>query len=281
MGLFAETAGIFRGRARAVFLSAALALVPAYLVGGGIIFLATAEARARLFGLSRTESMAERTRELPSDAAADQRRDILRSAREPEAPRPTSASLALIAGVLFAALVVTAGLFLAQAAVVPLAGGCSRPGGAWAAVAARFHAVTAAGGAALALVALGLLACVLPGLIAAFAFSLAVPAAMAEGLSGFSALHRSWQLMKRAWPAQLGVVLLSAVPLVLLTQGLGRLLPEGAILPHALLDAAIAALLLPWPLALSVTVYLRARSATDGTPLPELLQYIRRISAPG
>src|SRR5207245_7065136 len=120
MGLFAETAGIFRGRARAVFLSAALALVPAYLVGGGIIFLATAEARARLFGLSRTESMAERTRELPSDAAADQRRDILRSAREPEAPRPTSASLALIAGVLFAALVVTAGLFLAQAAVVPL-----------------------------------------------------------------------------------------------------------------------------------------------------------------
>src|SRR5205823_14998710 len=138
--------------------------------------------------------------------------------------------------------------------------------------AARFRAVTATGCAALGIVALGFAACVLPGLLAAFVFSLAVPAAMAEGLSGFPALHRSWQLMKRAWPAQLGVVLLFAVPLVLLTQGLGRLLPEGAILPHALLDAAIAAVLLPWPLALSVTAYLRARSAIDGTPVPELIQ---------
>jgi len=286
VGLFAETARIFHGRAGGVFLSAALALAPAYLVGGGLIFLAARHVQAQRFGVSRTEAYAERTRDLPPDATADQRRDILRGAQEPgteesAAPRPVWTSLALIAGVLFAVLVVTAGLFLAQAGVVPLAGGSVGPGGAWATVAARFPAVTATGGAALGIVAVGLAACILPGLFAAFAFSLAMPAAVAEGLSGFPALQRSWQLMKRAWPAQLGILFLSAVPLVLLTQGLGRLLPEGAILRHALLDAAIAAVLLPWPLALSVTVYLRARSAIDGTPLPELIQYIRRISAPG
>jgi hypothetical protein len=280
MGLFAGGAAMARGRAATVFLTAALALVPAYLVGGGLVFLAVAHVSTQLSGVTRGEALAERSA-LPPDAPAEQRRDQLLQAREPGAPRPRSVSLALAAGVLFAALVMIAGLFLAQAALLHVAAGVSRPGAAWAAVAARFPALFATIGAALALVALGFVACVVPGVFAAFAFSLAAPVATAENRSGFPALHRSWELIKRAWPGQLGLILSSSAAVVLLTQGLGRLLPEQAVLPHALLDAAVAALVLPLPLFASAVLYLRVRSAAEGRPVEELRQYIRRISEPG
>jgi hypothetical protein len=186
-----------------------------------------------------------------------------------------------VVGVLFASLVLIAGLFVAQAALVPFAAGTPGTSAAWGALAARFHAVLATTGAALAIIGLGFAAGVLPGLFAAFAFSLAAPAAVAEGISGFSALHRSWALMKRAWPAQLGLFLLAAVPAVLLTQALGRLLPQSAVVVDALLDAVAVALVLPFPVFASVVLYLRTRAAVDDKRVEELRQYIRRISAPG
>src|SRR2546423_1225703 len=175
MGLLSDAAAMTGGRVRAIFLTAALSLVPAYLVGSAIVFLA----------------------------------------------------------------------------------------------------------AALAIVALGFAACVLPGLLAAFAFSLAAAAAMAEEVSGFAALHRSWQLIKCAWPSQLGLVLCSSALVVLLTQGLGRLLPGRAVLAHALLDAAVAAVILPLPVFASAVLYVKTRSAAEGRPVEDLRQYIRRTSEPG
>jgi hypothetical protein len=49
----------------------------------------------------------------------------------------------------------------------------------------------------------------------------------------------------------------------------------------AVLEAAIGAMVLPFPLLVSAVLYLHARSAADGAPLDELRQYMRRISAPG
>ena len=280
MGLLSDAASILRGRAGAVFLTAALALVPSYFVGGAVVFVAAAQARAQRGEVTRGEALAEHGA-LPPDATTEERRDRLLQAREPGAPRPRSASVAIVAGLAIASLVVMAGLLFAQAALLTIAAGASRPSAACATVAACLHRLWATAAAALAVVAAGLAACVLPGLFAAFAFSLAAAVAVAEDVSGFQALQRSWELIKRVWPLQLALVVGAAVLVVLLTQALGRLLPAQSVLAHALLDAVVGALILPLPVFASAVLYLRARSAAEGRPLEELRQYIRRSSAPG
>jgi hypothetical protein len=281
MGLFSDAAAMARGRLGAIFAIAALALVPAYLVGGGIVFVAMAHARSEMTGFSRGEAFAERSRSLPPDAAAEERRDVLTQARESGAPRPRSVSLALATAAVAAVLVFLAGLFFAQAALLPLAAGVLRPAGACAAVAGRFSAVIATTAAALSVVAVGLVACVVPGVFAAFVFSLAAGVAMGEGLSGFSALHRSWKLIKRVWPQQLALVVVTGALMALLTFAAGKLVPEGAALAHAVRHAAIAFVVLPLPAFASMVLYLRARCDADGKALDDVVQYIRRTSAPG
>jgi hypothetical protein len=280
MGLLREAAAMARGRAVAIVLSAALPLVPACLVAGGIVRVAAARAKAELGSQTRSEAFAERSRDLPPDAPAEKRKDILLQAREPGAPRPRTVSFALLAGALFATLVLLAGIFIAQGMLLHLAAGGCETALACRALAARLPALLATTGAAVALTAIGFAACVLPGLVTALMVSLSAPAAVAEARSGFSAVQRSWDLMKRAWPTQVGLLLSGAVPLLLLTQGLGRLLPERA-LPHAVLDALAAVVVLPLPTFASVVLYLRARAAEEGKPLEELCQYIFRMSAPG
>jgi hypothetical protein len=280
MGLLSDAAATARGRVGVIYLTAALSLVPAYLVGGAIVFVAVAHATAEP-DLTRGEALAER-RALPADAPAEERRDVLRqAASEPGAPRRPAVSLTVAAGLLFGGLVFLAGLFLAQAALLGIAAGGSGPSAAWAAVAARFHALGHTLAATLALVALGSMAAGVPGLFAAFAFSLAAAVAMAEDASGFPALHRSWQLIKGVWPSQLGLVLWASALVVLFTQGLGRLLPGRAVLAHALLDAAVAVVILPLPVFASAVLYLRAWSKAEGKPVEDLLQYIRRTSERG
>src|SRR6266852_1056380 len=273
MGLVSDAAAMARGRAGAIFLTAALALLPAYFLAGGIVFLAAAQASAQAEGGStQADAAAARGRELPPDAPAEARRDVLREASGPAAPRLPPVSLALAAGILVASLVMMGAMFLAQAALLQVAAGASRPSAAWAAVAARFPALSGTAAAALALIALGLVAC---------ALSLAGAVEVADGISGFPALQRSWELIKRAWPQQLALILGTAALVVVLTQGLGRLLTDGAILAHGLLDAAVAAAVLPLPVFGSAVLYLRERSAAEGKPVDELRQYIRRTSEPG
>lgn len=279
MGLLSDAAAMARGRTAAIFLTAALPLVPAYLVGGAIVYLAVARATAEP-DLPRAEAFAER-RTLPPDAPAEDRRDLLREAQEPGAPRRPTMSLTLVAGLVFGGLAFLAGLFLAQAALFAIACGAAGPGAACASVAARFNALGRTLAAALALVALGCAAGGVPGVFAAFAFSLAGAVVVAENVAGFPALHRSWGLLKQVWPAQLGLILCATAVEVLLTQALGRLLPEHVIFAHALVDAAAAAIVLPLPVFASAVLYLRARSAAEGRPVQEVLQYIRRTSAPG
>src|SRR3982074_611845 len=117
MGVLSDAAAMARGRAGAIFLTAALSLVPAYLVGGAIVFVAFARATAEP-DLTRGEALAER-RALPPHAPAEDRRGGPRAAtREPGAPRRPAVSLTLVAGLLFGGLAFLAGLFLAQAALL-------------------------------------------------------------------------------------------------------------------------------------------------------------------
>jgi hypothetical protein len=186
-----------------------------------------------------------------------------------------------VAGAIFAVLVVLAGLFLAQAALLHLAAGASKPGAAWACVAACFRPLAATTGAALITTAVASAACLVPGLGAALAFSLAAPVAAAERIGGFAALHRSWALVRRALPAQLILIVAAALATVALTHGLGRLLPDRAVLAHALLDAGVAVLVLPLPAFATVVLYLRERALLEGRTIEEVRQYILRMSAPG
>jgi hypothetical protein len=283
MGLLNDTAAMARGRLAAIVFTAALPLVPACLVAGGIMRIAASPGDS-LGAETRGEAFVERSRDLPPDAQAEKKRDLLQQAREPGRapgpPRPKGVSLRLALGGLLAALVVLAGVFLAQAALLHVAAGCRGTAVPWSSLAARFPAVLATTVAAVALVAIGLAACVLPGVVTALMVSVAAPVAVVEGRSGFSAVQRSWWLMKRAWPPQLGLLLSGAVPLLLLSQGLGRMLPDRA-LPHALLDAGLTVVLLPLPTFASVVLYLRQRASTEGKSVYDLCQYILRISAPG
>lgn len=281
MGPFSDAAAMARGRLGAIFATATLALVPAYVVAGGIVSVATAHGRAETSGLGQGEVLADRSRALPPDAAAEERRDVLTQAKEPGTPRPRIVSMAVVAGAAGALLVFLAGLFFAQAALVCVAAGVSRPGDAWAAVAARLPALGPTIAAALGVVTVGFVACGAPGLFAAFSSSLAASVAVAEGLSGSAALHRSWVLIKRVWPEQLAVVIVTGAAVTLLTYLARRFLPHGPALAQALVDAAIAAVVLPLAAFASVVLYVRARSETEGKSPEELLQYIRRTSAPG
>ena len=280
MGLFSDAAAMARGRAGAILLTSALALVPAYFLAGGIAFLAS-HAGERMDLSAPAGSVAEKSRALPPDAAAADRRDLLREASDPGAPERPRMSLPVAAGLVLASLVVIAGLFFAQAALLQLATGALRPGAAWAAVGHRFPALSATIAAAIALIAFGMLILALPGLFAAFAFSLAGAVAIAENASGFRALQRSWELVKRAWPEMLALIVGTCALVVLLTRGLGRFFAEGAPLARALLDAAVAAVVLPLPVFASAVVYLRERSAAQRKPVEEIRQYIRRSSEPG
>lgn len=280
MGLLRDAAAMARGRVGAVVLSAALPLVPACLLAGGIVRIAIARADAELGSQTRGEAFAERSRDLPPDASAEKRKDILVQAREPGAPRPRIVSFALITAALLATLVLLFGVFMAQGMLLHVAAGTCETALVCRALARRFSPLIATTAAAVALTAIGFAACVLPGLVTALMVSLAAPVSVAEGRSGFSAVQRSWDLMKRVWPAQLGLLLCGAVPLLLVTQGLGRLIPPHA-LPHALLDAVAAVVVLPLPAFASVVLYLRARAAAEGKPVEELCQYIFRMSAPG
>src|SRR5437868_8830256 len=125
MGLLSDAASMARGRLVAVVFSASLPLVPACLVAGGIVRVAAAHAQAQLGTQTRGGALAEKSRELPPDAPAEQKKDLLLQAKEPGVPRPRTVSLALLAGGLFALLVLLAGVFIAQGVLLHLAvGGC-------------------------------------------------------------------------------------------------------------------------------------------------------------
>jgi len=210
-----------------------------------------------------TEARDERTRQLGREAieggAAFDARHIFGNLL------PFAYATAIVAGLLLA------GLFLAHAAAVPLVltfveRKTAGPAHAWAVVASRIGPLFATGLLGAALVALGAVFFILPGLVLAAGFSLAPPLVIREGLSGRAALERSWDLLRGRWAWALLFWALIVVFSVL-GSAAADLLPPGPWRPAA--STLIRVLLYPLPLTGLVLLY------CDAT------QYMRRTSAPG
>lgn len=179
---------------------------------------------------------------------------------------PWAYSTAIVAALLLA------GLFLAHAAAVALVlelceGRAAGASHAWSHVAARLGAVTTTGVLGAALVAVGAVCFVLPGMLLAASFSFAPAIAMREGVSGRAALEQSWQRLRGHWGPALGMWGLILVFSVVASLAAAAL---PAVPARPLVAALVRVLLYPLPLAGLVLLY------RDASP-----QYIRRISAPG
>jgi hypothetical protein len=289
-GVLAEAGRAFLRRPLALFAAAALALVPAHLLASAIAYVSAQRAADTETAPTRAENVVAQQRKVADrpaasaspDAMAAERRDLLRQAARPDPwSSPPRLRFGFGLGQALAFAVLFAGLLLAEAALLPLAFGQAGASGAWAAVGSRSRAIFAAVAAGAALVAVGVLCLLLPGLALAVAFLFAAPLALAEPLGGFRALQRSASLLRRVWPEEIALVLAAAGIDVAVHALLWRALPPRGPIAAALLDASIGAVLLPFPLLVSALLYLRARSAADGAPLEEIRQYMRRISAPG
>ena len=293
-GFVSELVRLARARCAAVVLTAALPVLPAYLLSGGIMYVATASADREITAPTKGEQIAERQRELgdrvphgdaPSDSAADTRRDLLRgSAASPPAKSSQSAlqlppfRLAFLAGLALATGLLIMGLFLAQAALLPVVAGCGRASEAWATVARRFGPLFYTTVLAIVLIMVGLACFALPGFVLAIGFSLAAPVVVAEGIAGSEALQRSWDLMRRAWRAQLAVVFVGAIAVLAIRWIVASHWQVHGLAGRIVLNALVFTLVLPFPIAASAMVYLGARRVMEGTDKEALCQSIGRIS---
>ena len=292
-GFLGELGRLARARCAALLLTAALPVLPAYLLSGGVMYLAGARSDTEVLAPTRTEQISDRQRALgeripradvPSDSTADARRDVLRATAATPPENSTSSALtwlpftlASVAGIAVAIAILVMGLFIAQAALLPVVAGCSRPSEAWAIVAKRFNRLLYTTLVAVVLIMIGLACLALPGIVLAFGFSLAAPVVLAEGIDGPGALQRSWDLMRRAWRAQLGIVLVGGIAVVAFRWAVARYLPLNALAGRVLLNALVCTLVLPFPIAASAMLYLAARRSIDGTDREEMCQGIRAL----
>jgi hypothetical protein len=119
----------------------------------------------------------------------------------------------------------------------------------------------------------GMIACIVPGLIAAVALSVAVPAAIEERLSASGALRRSSELTKGHRWAVLGVLLLLGVIGFGLGQVAQLLAPAAAAgrpLANLLPSTAISPLTTSLQATAAAVMYYRLRSGVEGIDVAEL-----------
>jgi hypothetical protein len=286
--LLAELAAVVRGRCAAVMLTAALPLLPGYLVAGGVAHVVSARSETQLVELTGRGPFAQRLREfgeraptgdVPSQSATDLRREMLR--RDPQPSEELSwLTLSFLAGWGAAFVFFTIGLFLAQTALLPVVAGCSRPADAWAAVAARSRLLLGTTALAILLIVVGLAFFAVPGLILAVGFSFAGPVVLAEGSAGCGALERSWRLMRWAWRPQLVIVFVGALTTVGIRWALWRYWPVQSLPGRVAFSAMVCALTLPFAAAASAILYVHTRKRYDGTNSDELCRKIRQIAVP-
>jgi len=278
-----EALALYRRHFGALVLTCGVALLPANLLAAGAVVFGLSSLGSGGIAETRTrgEQIQQKQQELrdkpPASAEAhDERtrqlgREALEGGTTFDARHlfgnlvPIAYATAIVAGLLLA------GLFLAHAAAVPLVLGfverkAAGPAHAWAVVASRIGALVVTGLLGAALVALGAVFFILPGLVLAAGFSLAPPLVILEGVSGRAALERSWWLLRGRWAQAL---LLWALLVVFLVLGsvAAAMLPAGPWRPAA--STVIRVLLCPLPLTGLVLLY---RDAA---------QYMRRTSAPG
>lgn len=235
----------------AILLTAGVALVPANLLMAGVV----------KYGLARI-SAAGVTDTAPPTPQVEERRDDLGRRDLPAtegAQKPplvgreavsggsflAGRSLRSLGAALYAliaiAVLMFAGLLLAHAALVPLvlaldSGQRAGAHEAWVVVAQRLGPLLSTAVVELALIAIGTVLFILPGLLLAAVFAFAVPATLLEGVAGKAALDRSVAMIRGRWGGVLLMLVLmviftaaSAIATAFVPGGTWRLVVPGAI----------------------------------------------------
>lgn len=249
--MLAEAFAIYRKRFGALVLTCALALIPANLLMAGTVLVGVAG-----IGTASTAEVQEKTQDLqqrPADERKTQLRQLAHEAMDSGGAFTARNGLQLAYAVLIVVAILLVGIALAHAAIVPLVlGTASGPAGAWAAVATRLRELGSTVVLAVPIVAIASLFCVVPGVIAAVGFGLAIPAAMSERLPGKAALERSWNLMRGHWGEALAIWALIAAFTIVASLA-SRSVPPGPW--RAVVSGVVRLVTYPFPLVALVLLY--------------------------
>jgi hypothetical protein len=215
-----------------------------------------------------------------------------------EAARPQGKRflLGMVAALMLIPLFIGAQI-LSQAALVPLVGdralgGNMGPGRAWLAVGLHPGAILWTASLSTGATMVGALFCLVPGVLAAIGFSLAMPIVLLEGRSGIDALRRSWRLMRVEWPRVLGLWLVVIAAFAVVMSVMAPIAFRLATDPAAMMNlvsgwrgavmqisqSVISMLLLPLPVIGTTLVYLHARREQENMPIAELQLQMRRAA---
>ena len=150
----------------------------------------------------------------------------------------------------------------------------------------RLHSLLWVGFLTLLMVGLGFLACLIPGIWLAIAYSVAVPVLLIEGTKGIGALGRSFRLVRGRWWPTFGVLLLGQL-LITIVQTMVSLPVLGILIaggddPNAVvfvvgstITGTISTILTtPFLVAVLVVVYIDLRVRKEGLDLQLMAQHV-------
>jgi hypothetical protein len=151
----------------------------------------------------------------------------------------------------------------------------------------RLHSIIWVSILAFVLGALGLIACIAPGIWLYISWTVAVPALLTEGVTGRRALGRSFRLVRGFWWRTFAIIILGSVLAGILEAALGGVL--GAVsfatssdvvdVVTSLLSAVVAgAITVPFVAAVTIVLYVDLRVRKEGFDLALLVQ---RFGEPG
>ena len=282
--ILARAGELYKKNARAFLLTAGIAIVPVALIHAA---LATAMLPAPARLTERGESIQRDSEELQRRMAAGTltREDAARLQQQMtenygRAMTETGAAMGGFArfalSMLLLAPIAALGAFLGSAALVPMvrdaqAGRSLSPSAAWSEVGRRFPALIVTAILAAVGVAIGLFFVVIPGLVLAFLFAMAMPVVVMEGRSGIAALKRSAEIVRRDW-LRAATLVIAFILLSLIAHLIaGVIVPARFPFAHELAQDVATWIVFPFPIAALVLLYLDQLGGRDGVlqaPLP-------------
>jgi hypothetical protein len=280
--VLSQALSVYRRHFGALVLTCALALLPANLLAAGAVVFGLASLGAG-GGVAEARTHAREIQEKPRDLQdkppqPTEERARLFGHEAFSGTRTTTDVVPLVRrlvpiayAIAVMAALLLAGLFLAQAAIVPLvlelgSGKPAGPSHCWAVAGSRIGALLFTGLMAAFLVALGAVFFVVPGLILAAGFSLAAPIVVVEGLFGREALERSWRLL-RGHRSEALLWWLLILAFSVLASGVSAVVHPGPWRPVA--SSLVRIILYPLPLVGLVLLYRKCVSTSAGSPPPD------------
>ncbi len=284
--LLGEALRLYRTHAKVFLVTAAIGLLPIYVLHAGLVAVLAPSEGESVEMQARAERARERAERLqremqsgtmtPERMAREQRQmaeDLAFGARE-SVDLLARLGLFLLSLLLLVPLTVLA-FYLATAALIPVIGdralgGSLTAAGAWGAVTHHLPGLVLTSALAFLAVAVGLVFCLIPGLIAGFLFSFATAVVLLEGKSGVAALRRSARLVAGDW-VRVFVVLFIFGLLGAIAHAIGGLfVPARFLFFRQLLQDLISLVIFPFPIIGLVLLYADIRRVKEGMSEAEL-----------